>query len=117
MKDPHEARVVRADNFICLAEGLLIAPAQPRKMPVERPVEIFAVALAQRQPDAEADNARDMRLDAGLQNAAQILLGIVDPREQGREPDNRWDAVFMQNAQNLCTARRRADMRLNDFAQ
>lgn len=57
-----------------------------RKQPVQLPVEIFPVPVPQGQSHAETDDAVYLCFQAHVQNAGNIVLGIIDKGQDGREP-------------------------------
>ena len=58
------------------------------KVPVQRGIEILAVAVAQRHPHAKADDAVHLRLDALIQDPFDIFPCIIDKRQDRRQPDD-----------------------------
>lgn len=90
--------VVGAREGIAVAESADVALFHAGKKPVEPVVEVVAAALAQGHAHAEADDAAHAGFDAVVEHAAQVLLGVVDERQDGREPHgNGWVSRALQH--------------------
>ncbi len=102
--------VVGAREDIAVAESADVALFHAGKKPVEPVVEVVAAALAQGHAHAEADDAAHAGFDAVVEHAAQVLLGVVDERQDGREPHDGGDAGVAQGFQRPEALARGADV-------
>lgn len=116
-KQRHELLRARARQLVGVAVPLDVALLHARKVPVQRLVEVFPAALAERQTHVKADDPPHAHADAFLQDRRDVFLRIVDERQNGRQPHDRRDAARAHGFQHLDAPLRVADIRLEDRAQ
>ena len=101
MKEPHKPAVVGAGDHIAAAVFFSIPLLHTGEIPFQAAVEVFPMSLAQSQPHTEADDAADPRLRAVIQYGGDILLRVVDKRQDGGEPDDGGYPGFAQLFERL----------------
>lgn len=113
MKQPHKPTVVEAGDHIAVAVFIGIPLLHTGEMPLQLAVKVLPAALAQSQPHTETDDAANPRLRAVIQYGGDILLRVVDKRQDGGEPDDCWYPGFAQLFERLKAFLRSAYVRLD----
>ena len=108
---------MRAVALVAVAESADVAPLQAGEVLIQLAVEVLPVALAQRYAETEAEHAAHSRVNAVVEKTEEILFGVVDERQDGRQPDHSGNARIPHHLEHFEAAPGRADIRLNHTAQ
>ena len=104
-------------HLITVAVGAAVTLAQARKQLFQSGVKVFPAALSQRQPHAKAEDPPYTGFFTAVQQGGDILLGIVDKRQNGGKPHHRGNAGLLQFPQYLTAAGGSAHIRFQLAAQ
>ena len=87
------------------------------KQPIQLFIKIFPVSVAESQSHAEADNSVDFCFNAHIQNPGNIIFGVVNKGQNGREPYHRRYSGITHFFQDFISFPCGAYMGLQLFAQ
>ncbi len=86
VKQPHKFCTSRTVNHIIVSVLADISFLKTRKMNIELPVKILAVAFAQSQSHSETQHTPDACLNAHSENCPDVFFRVVDKRQNRAQP-------------------------------
>ena len=86
-------------------------------MSVQSIVIVFSVSVTQGEPHTKTYNTLDISFDTRIENSSEVLLRVIDIRQDWRQPYDCRNAAFLHLHENLDPPLRGADVRLDDFTE